>query len=135
MKTKLRFSIIFLSALLQFMAQPLFASGNDPPPDNYKGPGIIACYLNNAEATPGSNELPDGSKLYGDGVFNGQLYTEETSAGLKNVIFDLAGNKVKELTSAHISEQIMDVSKLRPGIYIVQFQMGRERITKKLMIK
>lgn len=63
------------------------------------------------------------------------VQTELASSGLKTVIFDLSGNKVKELTNTKNSEQTIDVSELRPGIYIVQIQNSKERITKKLIVK
>lgn len=61
--------------------------------------------------------------------------TEKATSGIKTVIFDLSGNKVKELSNKGLSHQDIDISELRPGIYIVQIHNGHERITKKLVVQ
>ncbi len=63
------------------------------------------------------------------------VQSEEGATGIKTVIYDLSGNKVKEISNRDSSLQAIDVSELRPGIYIVQMQKGKERITKKLVVQ
>ncbi len=53
----------------------------------------------------------------------------------KVLVYDLAGNKVKELPFKFSSEQAIDVSELRPGLYIIQIQTEKGVETKKLVVE
>lgn len=60
--------------------------------------------------------------------------TEEETSVIKTVIFDLSGNKVKEISNKWTSQQTIDVSELSIGIYFIQIQLGNEWVTKKLVV-
>lgn len=53
----------------------------------------------------------------------------------KTVIYDITGNIVKELPTTLRSNQAIDVSELRPGLYIIQIQTEKGVETKKLVVQ
>ncbi len=61
--------------------------------------------------------------------------TEDRTAIFKTVILDVTGKKVKEYNGSVDSEQAIDVSGLKKGLYIVQIYTGNERVTKKLVVQ
>lgn len=61
--------------------------------------------------------------------------TEDHTAIFKTVIFDVTGQKVKEYSRSVDSEQAIDVSGLKKGLYFVQIYTGNGRITKKLVVQ
>ena len=61
--------------------------------------------------------------------------TDGDSPIYKTVVYDIAGKIVKEYSKSIDSEQAIDVSGLKKGIYVVQIFTGNERITKKLLVQ
>ncbi len=61
--------------------------------------------------------------------------TEDNTSIFRMVILDITGKKVKEYSKSIDSEQSIDVSRLKKGLYIVQIYTGNERITKKLVVQ
>ena len=61
--------------------------------------------------------------------------TEGKTAIFKTVVLDLTGKIVKDYSKSIDSEQAIDVSGLKKGIYVVQIFTGNERITKKLLVQ
>ncbi len=76
-----------------------------------------------------------GTKLYPNPASNiTTLKTDDSISTYKGVIRDLAGRVVMELPPGFGSEQNIDISRLRKGIYIIQIQSEKENVTKKLVV-
>lgn len=61
--------------------------------------------------------------------------TEGNTSAFRTVILDISGKKVKEYSKSINSEQSIDVSGLKKGIYFVQIYSGKAIETKKLVVQ
>ena len=59
----------------------------------------------------------------------------DNNPNTKTIVFDMAGSKIKEMTSRGSNEKAIDVSELPPGIYIIQIQTEKGVETKKLVVQ
>ena len=60
---------------------------------------------------------------------------EDNTSVFKTVLLDATGNKVKEYAKSIDSEQPIDVTGLKKGLYFVKIYSGKEQITKKLVVQ
>lgn len=75
----------------------------------------------------------EGLKVYPNPVKNGNLYITSTSNENKSVvIFDVLG---KQVLNANVNNDVVNVSNLNAGIYIVKITEAGKTATKKLVIE
>ena len=102
--------------LIIIMAFPLFSSGQE---------------LVNVN-TQQASEL-QGFKMYPNPVYGDEVYITTLSNEIKNIkIFDVFGEVV--LTD-RISTNTLNVSRLLPGVYVLQATEKQKTITRKLVVK
>ncbi|MEM8846729.1 MAG: T9SS type A sorting domain-containing protein [Bacteroidota bacterium] len=74
-----------------------------------------------------------GFKMYPNPAYGDEIYITTSSNGTKNVkIFDVFGDVV--LTD-RISTNTLNISRLLPGVYVLQVTIQEKTMTRKLVIK
>nr|WP_298996915.1 T9SS type A sorting domain-containing protein [uncultured Allomuricauda sp.] len=74
-----------------------------------------------------------GFKMYPNPAYGDEIYITTSSNGTKNVkVFDVFGDVV--LTD-RISTNTLNISRLLPGVYVLQVTIQEKTMTRKLVIK
>lgn len=83
---------------------------------------------------PQRTETPiDGLSIYPNPVTGGKVYISSSKNQDKTIeIFNVLG---KSVYKTRIRGREMDVSSLTPGIYILKIQEGKDKATRKLVVK
>ncbi|WP_273568266.1 T9SS type A sorting domain-containing protein [Maribacter halichondriae] len=72
-------------------------------------------------------------KLYPNPAYDEVVYMTSKENGIKNiVVYDVFGEVV--LTD-RISDKTLNISRLVPGVYVLQVAEGKKTITRKLVVK
>ncbi|PRX56529.1 T9SS type A sorting domain-containing protein [Flagellimonas meridianipacifica] len=74
-----------------------------------------------------------GFKMYPNPAYGDEIYITTSSNGTKNVkIFDVFGDVV---LTERISTNTLNISRLLPGVYVLQVTIQEKTMTRKLVIK
>lgn len=77
--------------------------------------------------------VSDQLKLYPNPVYNDMVYVTTKRLTPKNVtIFDVFG---KPVLTDKITSNTLNISKLVPGVYVLQVVQGKSTATRKLVVK
>lgn len=86
-----------------------------------------------ADAPPVSKTEIAGFKLYPNPVYNDVVYITTRDNGIKEIsIFDVFG---KVVLTDRIRNNALDVSRLIPGVYVIQVIENKKTMTRKLVVK
>ena len=76
---------------------------------------------------------PKGFKMYPNPAYGDEVYIATDSNGNKKItVFDVFGDIVLK---DQIEENTLNISKLVPGVYVLQVMQDKKTMTRKLVIK
>ena len=85
------------------------------------------------DTPPVSKTEISGFKLYPNPVYNDVVYITTSDNGIKEIsIFDVFG---KVVLRDRIRNNALDVSRLIPGVYVIQVIENKKTMTRKLVVK
>lgn len=97
---------------------------------------LFSFYASGQEAfnTPSSlSQNQEQLKLYPNPAYGEEVYITTASAAKKNIlIYDVFGEVV---LTQRVANNRIDISKLIPGIYVIQVTQNNETTTRKLVVK
>ncbi len=79
------------------------------------------------------NALPQTFKLYPNPAYEDVVHITTTYNGIKDVVvYDVFGSIVLK---DRINHTLLNISKLSPGVYILQITQNRHNMTRKLVVR
>ena len=81
---------------------------------------------------PKNEEIPE-FRLYPNPVSEGVVYMASKENGTKTVVvYDVFG---KEVLAERITNNVLHITSLVPGVYVLQVAEGKKTVTRKLVVK
>lgn len=91
--------------------------------------------LSAQESQEFKNRIHEGAevKLYPNPAFGGVVYVvTKTNTNKRITVYDVFG---KVVLKDKIPDQALDITRLAPGVYVLQVNEGQKTMTRKLVVK